>query len=123
MLTDVLSLIFIGLGALFVLSASIGLVRFKDSLSRVHAITKPQTVGLILTVIGAIIRVIGSPDFNIAHRGDLGILVLLILFALMTGPVTGQRVGRVSRREGLYGPPDHLSVNEAPAQRAVKRKR
>ncbi|MBL3960850.1 cation:proton antiporter, partial [Bacteroides thetaiotaomicron] len=78
---DVLSLIFIGLGALFVLSASIGLVRFKDSLSRVHAVTKPQTVGLILTVIGAIIRVIGSPDFNIAHRGDLGILVLLVLFA------------------------------------------
>ena len=123
MLTDILSLIFIGLGAFFVLSASIGLVRFKDSLSRVHAVTKPQTVGLILTVIGAIIRVIGSPDFNIDHRGDLGILVLLVLFALMTGPVTGQRVGRVSRREGLYGPPDHLSVNEAPAQRAVKRKR
>lgn len=122
MLTDVISLVFIGLGAFFVFSAAVGLVRLGDTLSRVHAVTKPQTVGLILTVIGAIVRVVGSPSFDISQRGDLGILVLLVLFALMTGPVTGQRLGRVSRREGLYGPPDHLSANEAPAQRAVRRK-
>lgn len=67
-------------------------------LARVHAITKPQTVGLILTIIGAIIRVLGTDS----PTGDLGVLVLLVLFALITSPVTGQRVGRIARREGLY---------------------
>lgn len=110
---DLLSLILLGVGAFYVLSAAIGLVRFPDSLSRVHAVTKPQTVGLILTVIAAIIRIVGSPSFTISQRGDLGILILLVLFTLMTSPVTGQRLGRVIRREKLYSKPGHLSRNEA----------
>lgn len=120
--TDVISLVFILVGGFLAFSASVGLVRFKDTMSRVHAITKPQTTGLILTVIGAIIRVLGSEDFGIAERGDLGILILLILFALVTSPVTAQRVGRVSRREGLYGKKNTMNTNEAPAERSLRRR-
>ncbi|AIU33460.1 monovalent cation/H+ antiporter subunit G [Corynebacterium ulcerans] len=97
-IADVASLVFLLTGAFFALSASIGLIRFRSPLARVHAITKPQTVGLILTIIGAIIRVLGTDS----PTGDLGVLVLLVLFALITSPVTGQRVGRIARREGLY---------------------
>lgn len=121
LITDIISLVFICLGAFFVLSASIGLVRFKDSMSRVHVVTKPQTVGLILTVMGAIIRMLGHDKFDIGQRGDLGILVLLVIFALLTSPVTGQRLGRVVRREALYGTADTVSRNEAPAERTKKR--
>ncbi|ADK29608.1 monovalent cation/H(+) antiporter subunit G [Corynebacterium pseudotuberculosis] len=97
-ITDVVSLVFLFAGAFFALSASIGLIRFRSPLARVHAITKPQTVGLILTIVGAIIRVLGTDS----STGDLGVLVLLVFFALVTSPVTGQRVGRIARREGLY---------------------
>lgn len=120
--TDIISLAFMLSGGLLAFSAAVGLLRFKDTMSKVHAITKPQTTGLILTVIGAIIRVLGSEDFGIAERGDLGILVLLILFALLTSPVTAQRVGRVSRREGLYGTKEKMNVNEAPAERSMRRR-
>lgn len=123
LITDIVSLIFICLGAFFVLSAGIGIVRFKDSMSRVHVVTKPQTVGLILTVMGAIIRMVGHDEFDVGQRGDMGILVLLVLFALLTSPVTGQRLGRVVRREALYGSPETISRNEAPAERTVKRKK
>ena len=119
--TDIISLIFILTGAVLSFSAAVGLVRFRDSMSRVHAITKPQTTGLILTVVGALSRMLGHEDIDVSMRGDMGILFLLILFAMLTSPVTAQRVGRVSRREGLYVEKDTLSRNDAPADRGVKK--
>ncbi|NLZ57802.1 MAG: cation:proton antiporter [Corynebacterium sp.] len=121
LITDIISLVLILSGAILSFSAAVGLVRFKDSMTRVHAITKPQTTGLILTVVGALIRMLGHEDFDVSMRGDMGILVLLIFFALITSPVTAQRVGRVSRREGLYGEKQKLSRNDAPAERGIKK--
>ena len=42
-------------------------------------------------------------------------MVLLVIFALMTNPVTGQRLGRIARREGLYGDEEQLTRNDRPA--------
>ena len=115
MLFDAISLLFILPGSFMVFSAAVGAVRFDSTLARVHAITKPQTTGLLLMFVGTIIRLVSSPSFSVHERGDLGILVLLVLFALMTNPVTAQRLGRVARREGLYGPEDQLTRNDRPA--------
>lgn len=113
-ITDVLSLIFIVAGALQVFFASVGMKRFRSTLARVHAVTKPQTVGLIMVIIGVIFRLIGDEHFDVGQRGDVGMLLLLVLFALMTNPVTAQRLGRVSRREGLYGEEEDIAINEHP---------
>ena len=115
MLFDAISLLFILPGSFMVFSAAVGTVRFGSTLARVHAITKPQTTGLLLMFVGTIIRLVSSPSFSVHERGDLGILVLLVLFALMTNPVTAQRLGRVARREGLYGSEDQLTRNDRPA--------
>ncbi|GAB3945991.1 monovalent cation/H(+) antiporter subunit G [Corynebacterium tapiri] len=117
--TDIISLILLTIGAFFVFSAAIGVVRFRDTMSRVHAITKPQTTGLILVILGTVIRVTGSEQFSISERGDMGMLALLVIFALMTSPITAQRLGRISRREGLYG---ETSRNDAPAERSIRRR-
>lgn len=116
MITDILSLVFILPGAFMVFSAAVGAVRFRSTMARVHAITKPQTTGLVLLAIGTIIRVTGAEDFSVYERSDIGKLVLLTIFALMTNPVTAQRIGRVSRLEGLYGDKDELTVNQRPAR-------
>ena len=123
LIADVISLVFIVAGSIFVFSAAVGVTRFKDTMSGIHAITKPQTTGLLLVVTGTIIRIVGSEDFSVAERGDLGILVRLILFALMTSPVTAQRLGRVSRREALYGAKEDMSRNDAPAERRARTRR
>ena len=115
MLFDAISLLFILPGSFMVFSAAVGAVRFDSTLARVHAITKPQTTGLLLMFVGTIIRLVSSPSFSVHERCDLGILVLLVLFALMTNPVTAQRLGRVARREGLYGSEDQLTRNDRPA--------
>lgn len=109
---DILSLVLITIGSFFTLTASIGLARFKDTLSRIHAVTKPQTTGLIFVLLGTVIHVLISPEFSVHERGDFGILFLLVLFAMMTNPISAQRIGRAARRENLSAP--NMHVNEGP---------
>ncbi|APT93304.1 monovalent cation/H+ antiporter subunit G [Corynebacterium phocae] len=110
---SVISLIFVVTGALFIFAAAVGIGRFGDTMSRVHAVTKPQTIGLVFCLTGAIIKIVSSPDFGVSQRSDIGIVVLLVIFALLTSPVTAQRISRLARREGLYA--DDMLRNDRPA--------
>ena len=40
-------------GALLGLAAGIGVLRFPDALSRMHAATKPQVLGVLLLLLGS----------------------------------------------------------------------
>lgn len=91
MTADILSAIFLLLGALMAVTSAIGIIRFPDTLSRMHAATKPQTFGLLLMLVGAII--------SIGGHVDSGMLVLAGLFALMTAPVVAHRIGRLVYQE------------------------
>ena len=55
-------------GSTLALTAAIGVVRFPDTLSRMHAATKPQVLGLLLVLVGAAIRLRG--------HADVGMLIL-----------------------------------------------
>ena len=55
-------------GSVLALTAAIGVVRFPDTLSRMHAATKPQVLGLLLVLAGAAIRLRG--------HADVGMLIL-----------------------------------------------
>lgn len=78
-------------GSVFALTASIGVVRFPDTLSRMHAATKPQVLGLLLVLIGAAIRLRGNID--------VGMMILTAMFTLITAPVVANRVGQLAYRE------------------------
>ena len=77
--------------AVLVLTGAIGVVRFPDTLSRMHAATKPQVLGLLLVLVGAAIRLRGN--------ADVGMVILTGLFTLITAPVVGNRVGQLAYRE------------------------
>ncbi|MBJ8339638.1 monovalent cation/H(+) antiporter subunit G [Antrihabitans sp. YC3-6] len=100
---NVIAATFILVGALLALTAAIGIVRFPDTLSRMHSATKPQVVGLILVLIGAVIRLRGNID--------IWMLVLVGLFTILTAPVIAHMVGRVAYRE-QRGRDGLLAVNE-----------
>ncbi len=91
MIGDIISAALILLGATMTLTTAIGLVRFPDTLSRMHAATKPQTFGLLLILVGAMIR--------LGNNVDNGMLALACLFALMTAPVIAHRIGRLVYQE------------------------
>ena len=121
LLADVVSLVLVTLGAIFVFSAAVGVARFGDTMSRVHAVTKPQTAGLIMCIIGAGIHLVVA-DYDNGWQSDIGVLFLLVIFALLTSPVTAQRLGRIGRREGLYAPDSAMSRNDRPAKRTLRKK-
>lgn len=77
-------------GAAFGLAAGIGLLRFPDVLSRMHAATKPQVLGLLLILAGVGIRLFGTVDS--------WMLLLVGAFQLVTAPVAAHLVGRASYR-------------------------
>ena len=51
-LLDIVTVIAVSAGALFFLAGTVGLLRFPDSLSRLHALTKADNLGLGLIVLG-----------------------------------------------------------------------
>jgi multicomponent Na+:H+ antiporter subunit G len=53
---DVLSIIAIGTGAFFFFAGTVGLLRFPDALTRLHALTKADNLGLGLVVLGLLPR-------------------------------------------------------------------
>ncbi|MBW1599774.1 monovalent cation/H(+) antiporter subunit G [Streptomyces sp. JJ38] len=86
---DVASIVLVLAGVLFCLLAAVGLLRFPDTSTRLHAAAKAQTVGVLLTLNGAAFQV---------PAGDVPTLLLVALFQFATVPVTAQIVGRTSYR-------------------------
>lgn len=78
-------------GSVLALTAAIGVVRFPDTLARMHSATKPQVLGLLLVLVGALIRLRGTHD--------AGMVVVSIIFTLITAPVVAHRVGRLAYQE------------------------
>jgi len=77
-------------GALMSVAAGIGLVRFPDLFSRMHAATKPQVLGLFLLLMAVALQ--------IRAWSAVPVLLLAWLFQLLTAPVTAHMVGRAAYR-------------------------
>ncbi len=75
-LIDYLSTILLIAGALFFLAGTLGLLRFPDIYTRLHALTKADNVGLGLIVIGLALQ-----SESLASAGKLILIWLLVMFA------------------------------------------
>ena len=86
----------LGIGALILLSgflsmaAGIGVLRFPDVPTRLHAATKPQVLGLAVVLLAIVLRV---PTW-----GVLSTVVLIMTFQLLTQPMTAHMLGRAAYR-------------------------
>lgn len=91
LLRDIACAVLMLAGAAFCLLGALGLVRLPDLPARLQAATKPQTLGLLLILLGTAFRV--EPASAIT-------LVLVVLFQVVTAPVVSQIVGRSAYRSG-----------------------
>ena len=106
---DIVSLVCLALAAILSVAAGIGLLRFTDALSRLHAATKPQIFGLLLVIAGVAI--------DQRSWGVLLALVPVFVFQSLTAPAAAHMVGRAAYRTGELDD-DGLLVDElAPAVR------
>ncbi len=105
LVVDVVSAVLLLLGVALSLVASVGLLRFPDLYSRMHAATKPSTLGLLLVLAGTSLR--------LADPGDVVALLLVAAFQLVTAPVAAHMIGRAAYRAGVPGTrtaePDELA--------------
>jgi multicomponent Na+:H+ antiporter subunit G len=89
---DLFSIAAIGAGVFFFFAGTVGLLRFPDALSRLHALTKADNLGLGLVVLGLLPRA----------ESLLAGLKLVAIWALvqLAGATAAQLVGRAVRRKG-----------------------
>ena len=87
---DLLSIVAVSAGAFFFLAGTVGLLRFPDSFTRLHALTKADNLGLGLIVLGLLPRA-GSVAAGLE-------LVVIWLLVLLAGAVASQLIARAARR-------------------------
>jgi multicomponent Na+:H+ antiporter subunit G len=79
-------------GAFFFLAGTVGLIRFPDTLSRLHALTKADNLGLGLVVLGLLFQVEGL----FAALKLIGIWLL----ALLAGATVTRLIAHTARPSG-----------------------
>ena len=79
------------LGSVFLLLGSIGLVRMPDVFTRIQTGTKASTLGALLSLLG-----IGIICFDVAGK-----IFLLIVFILITNPVSSHMLARAAHYIGV----------------------
>lgn len=103
MIFEIIIYIFMGIGVFFSALAGVGLLRFPDVYTRLHAGTKCTTFGSIF-IIGSVI-LLGLKNWW--FEGDLNGSVLAIHSAfaliaiLLTNPVGAHAIARAAHRSGV----------------------
>jgi len=89
-LLELFTVVAVAGGGFFFLAGTAGLLRFPDTLTRLHALTKADNLGLGLVILGLLPRVDG------VLTGCK--LVCVWLLVLLSGAVASQLIARAQRR-------------------------
>ena len=95
-IVDLLTGAFLILGAFLSLAAGVGLIRFPDAIARMHATTKPQILGLIF--------ILAAIALQERRWSTILMLATLLLFQMMTAPISAHMIGRAGYRTGVVAP-------------------
>lgn len=85
---DVVTSVALVVSVSFVLLAAVGLHRFDDVFSRVHAATKAVTLGVVLAAGGAALQM--------NRASDMVKLLLVVVLQLISAPVSAHMLGRAT---------------------------
>ena len=87
---DLFTVLAVAAGAFFFLAGTVGLLRFPDAYTRLHALTKADNLGLGLVVLGLL------PQVDSVMAGLK--LVAIWLLVLLSGATASQLIVRAIRR-------------------------
>lgn len=103
MILEVLSGICLALGAFFGLTGAIGLFKFPDFFTRVHAASVTDSIASLLIIVGLMLRT----DFDLVTVK----LLFILMFLLLTSPTASHALAKSARHGGL------LTLAEKPAHK------
>ncbi|KAA1262006.1 Na(+)/H(+) antiporter subunit G [Rubripirellula obstinata] len=90
---DIVSVILISIGCFFFLGGGIGMLRFPDVFSRLHASTKADNLGLGFVIFGVLLQ------FDSMLAGTK--LILVWLLVLMSSSTTCHLIAKTALRQGI----------------------
>jgi len=91
--TEFLTLLLLLAGAGFFLAGTVGLLRFPDVYTRLHALTKADNVGLGLVIAGLVLQA--------ESWAAMGKLLLIWLLVLLASASVAHLVARTALRKGI----------------------
>lgn len=91
---DVVGAVLILIGAFFTLTAAIGILRLPDVLNRMHAASKPQTLGFLLLCVGL--------SLVLRDGSATAMLAVAACLQLVTSPVATQMMAKAAHRSRQY---------------------
>lgn len=89
---DFVAVVLILIGAALCLTAAIGLLRFRDVPTRLHAATKPQVLGFVLICLAIALSLRSWPV--------VAFLIPVVVIQFATAPLSAHMVGRQAYRNG-----------------------
>lgn len=101
---DVLGSGFLLAGAALSLLAGVGVLRLPDVFARMHAATKPATLGLVFLAVGA--------ACTVGSLAEWLTMTLVVALQFLTAPAGAHLVGRVAARTRVAV--DQLVLDELP---------
>jgi multicomponent Na+:H+ antiporter subunit G len=87
---DGITVVLVLVAALMCAAAGVGLFRFPDVLSRLHAATKPQILGLMAICLDIALNSLSVASF--------ALITAIIIFQGLTAPISAHMVGRAAYR-------------------------
>ena len=93
MLLEVIGSLCLIAGAIFGLVGAVGLLRFPEFFSRIHAAGITDTLCALLVIIGLILHA--------DHWITVGKLLMILFFLYFTAPTAGHALSKAAARAGL----------------------
>ncbi|MFT5683938.1 MAG: multicomponent Na+:H+ antiporter subunit G [Myxococcota bacterium] len=90
---DILSGVFLALGCFFCIVGGVGLNRLPDFYTRGHAVGVTDTCGAGFVLIGLMFQ---APDYLVLTK-----LIAVMVFLLVTSPISSHAVAKAAWRSGL----------------------
>jgi len=111
MVSDWIAGLLLIIGALFMLIAALGVLRFDDIYLRMHAATKAPSLGVMLMVVALIL-----------HFGGIWLTIeglLIVLFIFMTTPIGSHTIARTAHQMGIKQS-KKTCIDELPRDSGIK---
>ena len=109
---DIVTIVAVSAGAFFFLAGTVGLLRFPDALTRLHALTKADNLGLGLVVLG-LLPLAESPRDGLK-------LVCVWLLVLLASATVSQLIARVALASEASGQRDDSIVHAHSASKDAR---
>lgn len=92
-LIEYVSIGFMFFGLFFVMTSALGVMRFPDIYTRLHAVSKGTTFGFCFIILGTALLLGDESDFAKS--------LLAVVFQFLTAPISAHMIARVALKRGI----------------------